>query len=73
VDNCRVEANLDRLAALQSGEIKDRGHETEKVLLALLNAHQVVSLRFVEGTVYLALQQLSVPEDRLEWRTELVA
>jgi hypothetical protein len=42
------------------------------MLLALLNAYEVAPLRFVERPVNLPLQQLRVPEDRLQRSAELV-
>src|SRR5882724_3577504 len=43
------------------------------MLLALLNAAQVAQLRFVEWSVYLALEQFGVAKNRLQWSAELMA
>src|SRR5688572_27086999 len=69
----RVERDIDRLSALELGEVQYRRDQAEEVLLALLNAREITALRVRERTVDLALQQLGVAEDRLQRRAELVA
>src|SRR5439155_27250213 len=67
VDDRLAEVDFYLLSAIETSEIENSVDQPQQMLLALLNAAQVAQLRFVEWSVYLALEQFGVAKNRLQW------